>query len=99
MKNLTACKSSRIDLAAIEAHLLIIRPGKCLEICIVTIQGWRTKGALPPFLEYWGGYSPPAPPVPTPMTIPHIILNSIPCVISQYSGAEFVLITKVFEAD
>ena len=56
------CKSSRIDLAAIEAHLLIIRPGKCLEICIVTIQGWRTKGALPPFLEYWGGYSPPSPP-------------------------------------
>ena len=35
------CKSSRIDLAAIEAHLLIIRPGKCLEICVVTILGWR----------------------------------------------------------
>ena len=25
-------KSSGIDLAAIEAHLLMIRPGKCLEI-------------------------------------------------------------------
>ena len=42
------CKSSRIDLAVIKAHLLIIRPGKCLV-------GWRTKGALPPFLECWGG--------------------------------------------
>ena len=56
------CKSSRIDLAAIEAHLLIIRPGKCLEICVVTILGWRIKGALPPFLEYWGGLQPPQPP-------------------------------------
>ena len=26
------CKSNGIDLAAIEVHLLIIRPGKCLEI-------------------------------------------------------------------
>ena len=26
------CKSSGIDLEAIEAHLLIIRTGKCLEI-------------------------------------------------------------------
>ena len=43
------CKSSRIDLAAIEAHLLIIRPGKCLEICIVTIY-WagEQKGLCPP---------------------------------------------------
>ena len=49
------CKSSRIDLAAIEAHSIIIRLGKCLEICVVTILGWRIKGALPPFLEYWGG--------------------------------------------
>ena len=56
------CKSSRIDLAAIEAHLLIIMPGKCLKICVVTILGWRTMGALLPFLEYWGGYSPPSPP-------------------------------------
>ena len=69
------CKSSRIDLVAIEAYLLIIRPGKCLKIFIVTILGWRTMGALPPFLKYWGGYSPlsppppppPPPPVPTPM--------------------------------
>ena len=52
------CKLSRIDLAAIEAHLLMIRPGKCLKICVVTILGWRTMGALPPFLKYWGGYSP-----------------------------------------
>ena len=59
------CKSSRIDLAAIEAHLLIIRPGKCLKTCVVAILGWRPMGALPPFLEYWGGYSPPpAPPQP-----------------------------------
>ena len=49
------CKLSGIDLAAIEAHLLI-RLGKCLEI---TILGWRTKGALPPFLEHWGDYNPP----------------------------------------
>ena len=42
------CKSSRIDLVAIEAYLLIIRPGKCLKIFIVTILGWRTMGALPP---------------------------------------------------
>ena len=48
------CKLSRIDLAATEAHLLMIRPGKCLKICVVTILGWRTMGALPPFLEYWG---------------------------------------------
>ena len=56
------CKSSRIDLVAIEAYLLIIRPGKCLKIFIVTILGWRTMGALPPFLKYWGGYSPLSPP-------------------------------------
>ena len=56
------CKSSRIDLVAIEAYLLIIRPGKCLKIFIVTILGWRTMGALPPFLNYWGGYSPLSPP-------------------------------------
>ena len=56
-----------IELAAIEKHLLIIRPGKCLETCAITILDWRTKGALSPFLEYWGrGYSPP--PVPTPVT-------------------------------
>ena len=30
------CKSSRIDLAAIEAHLFIIIPGICLEIYVVT---------------------------------------------------------------
>ena len=56
------CKSSRIDLVAIEAYLLIIRPGKCLKIFIVIILGWRTMGALPPFLKYWGGYSPLSPP-------------------------------------
>ena len=33
------CRSSGIDLAAIEAHLLIIRHGKCLEICAITILG------------------------------------------------------------
>ena len=42
------CKSSRIDLVAIEAYLLIIRPGKCLKIFIVTILGWRTMGLCPP---------------------------------------------------
>ena len=35
-------------MAAIEAHLLIIRPDKCLDICIVTILGWRTKGGSAP---------------------------------------------------
>ena len=59
-------------MAAIEAHLLIIRPGKCLEICVATILGWRTKEGSAPFLEYWGGgggvggYSPPSPPPPPP---------------------------------
>ena len=46
-------KLSGIDLAAIEAHLLIIRPDK------ITILGRRAKWVLPPFLEYWGSYSPP----------------------------------------
>ena len=49
-------------MAAIEAHLLTIGLGKCLEICVATILGWRTKECSAPFLEYWGGYSPPSPP-------------------------------------
>ena len=66
------CKSSGIDLVAIEAHLLIIRPGKHLEICVATILGWRTKEGSAPFLEYWGGGGGggggvTAPLVPTPM--------------------------------
>ena len=43
------CKSSRIDLAAIEAHLLIIRPGKCLEIyCNNTGLENKLEGLCPP---------------------------------------------------
>ena len=59
----------KLDLAAIEAHLLIIRPGNYLEVFVVTILGWarEQRGAPPPFLEYWGGCSPPSPLVPTPM--------------------------------
>ena len=57
------CKSSRIDLVAIEAYLLIIRPGKCLKIFIICNNtGLENNGALPPFLKYWGGYSPLSPP-------------------------------------
>ena len=28
-------------------------------------------GALPPQSEYWGGWSPPAPPAPTPLKLEH----------------------------
>ena len=56
------CKSSGIDLAAIEAHLLIIRPGKCLEICAITILGWRTKGGSVPLPRILGGGGATAPP-------------------------------------
>ena len=42
------CKSSGIDLAAIEAHLLIIRPGKCLEICAITILAEEQRGGSAP---------------------------------------------------
>ena len=48
MKKKINCKSNGIDLAAIEVHLLIIRPGKCLEIWVVTILGWRTKEGSAP---------------------------------------------------
>ena len=68
---------------------VIIWPGKCLKICIVTILGWRTKwGSVPLPRIFWGEGGggggggggrpppppPPPPPVPTPMNLTVTVL-------------------------
>ena len=62
------CKSSRIDLVAIEAYLLIIRPGKMFKNLYCNNTGLENNGGSAPLPKILGGATPPsAPPVPTPM--------------------------------